>query len=63
MSAIQSAAHPAGSHAAITGDLFGLFLGVTGVFFLVVLVFLGWAIWRKDRGSMSERIRMLTTVW
>lgn len=61
---IQSAANPTGAHAAITGDLFQLFLGVTGFFFLLVLLFLGWAIWRKDRGGESERRMSLTvTIW
>lgn len=64
MSAIQSAAHPAGAHAAITGNLFNLFLGVTGFFFLLVLLFLGWAIWRKDRGAASERkLRVSVATW
>jgi cytochrome c oxidase subunit 2 len=61
---IQSAADPAGAHAAITSDLFGLFLGVTGLFFLLVLIFLGWAVWRKDRGSQSEqRLRLTVAGW
>jgi cytochrome c oxidase subunit 2 len=61
---IQSAADPAGAHAAITHDLFGLFLGVTGFFFLLVLVFLGWAIWRRDRGTAGERkLRLSVATW
>jgi cytochrome c oxidase subunit 2 len=52
---MQSALHPTGEHAAITGNLFDLFLGVTGFFFLLVLLFLAWAIWRKDRGGAGER--------
>jgi cytochrome c oxidase cbb3-type subunit 3 len=61
---IQSAADPAGAHAAITYDLFGLFLGVTGLFFLLVLVFLGWAIWRKDRGTARDRrLRVTVAGW
>jgi cytochrome c oxidase subunit 2 len=64
MSAAQSAAHPAGLHAALTGDLFTLFLAVTGFFFLLVLVFLGWAIWRRDRGAVSERrLRLSVAAW
>src|SRR3954464_8284102 len=64
MSAIQSAAHPAGVQAAITGNLFELFLGVTGFFFLLVLVFLGMAIWRKDRGGDRERrLRLTVASW
>ncbi|UIJ44842.1 c-type cytochrome [Sphingomonas cannabina] len=64
MSAIQSALHPAGDHAAITGQLFALFLGVTGFFFLLVLLFLGWAIWRKDRGTPGERrLRVSVAAW
>ena len=61
MSWPQSALHPAGDHAAITARLFDVFLGVTGFFFLLALVFLGWAIWRKDRGSDDER-RLRTSV-
>jgi cytochrome c oxidase subunit 2 len=61
---IQSAADPAGAHAAITGNLFGLFLGVTGFFFLLVMMFLGWAIWRKDRGTFGERrLRVAVAGW
>jgi cytochrome c oxidase subunit 2 len=61
---IQSAADPAGAHAAITYDLFGLFLGITGLFFLLVLVFLGWAIWRRDRGTASDRrLRVTVAGW
>jgi cytochrome c oxidase subunit 2 len=61
---IQSALHPAGDHAAITGRLFDLFVGVTGFFFLLVLLFLGWAIWRKDRGTSSERrLRVTVAAW
>jgi cytochrome c oxidase subunit 2 len=61
---IQSAGDPGGAHAAITGNLFGLFLGVTGLFFLLVLVFLGWAIWRRDRGTLSERrLRVAVAGW
>jgi cytochrome c oxidase subunit 2 len=64
VTAIQSAANPAGAHAVITADLFGLFLGVTGFFFLLVLVFLGWAIWRKDRDSERDRrLRITVTSW
>jgi cytochrome c oxidase subunit 2 len=61
---IQSAANPTGAHAAITSNLFELFLWVTGFFFLLVLLFLGWAIWRKDRGSVSDRtLRLTVTSW
>lgn len=64
MSAIQSALHPAGDHAAITARLFEIFLGVTGFFFLLVLFFLGWAIWRRDRGTGSERrLRVTVAAW
>lgn len=61
MSWVQSALHPAGDNAAITAQLFNVFLGVTGFFFLLVLLFLGWAIWRKDRGSADEK-RLRTSV-
>jgi cytochrome c oxidase subunit 2 len=61
---IQSAADPAGAHAAITNNLFGLFLGVTGFFFLLVLLFLGWAIWARDRGTFGERrLRISVAGW
>jgi cytochrome c oxidase subunit 2 len=61
---IQSALHPAGDHAAITADLFNLFLGITGFFFILVLVFLGWAILRKDRGNDGERrLRVSVAGW
>lgn len=64
MSAIQSALHPAGDQAAITSRLFEAFLGVTGFFFLLVLLFLGWAIWRRDRGTDSERrLRVTVAAW
>src|SRR4051794_19708022 len=64
MSPIQSAMHPAGDHAAMTARLFDIFLGVTGFFFLLVLLFLGWAIWRKDRGSASDRrLRVTVAGW
>lgn len=51
---MQSALHPAGEHAAITSNLFDLFIGITGVFFVLVMVFLGWAMWRRDRGRGGE---------
>jgi hypothetical protein len=57
---IQSAAHPAGAHAAITGDLFGCSSASPAFFFLLVLVFLGWAIWRRDRGTQGERALRVT---
>jgi cytochrome c oxidase subunit 2 len=64
VSGIQSIAAPAGDHAAITSNLFGIFLAVTGVFFLLVVIFLGWAIWRKDRGAAREqRLTMTVTAW
>ncbi len=64
MSAIQSAFHPAGDHAAMTASLFNIFLGVTGFFFLLVLVFLAWALWRKDRGGDNEkRLRVTVAGW
>lgn len=64
MNGIQSAVDPAGAHAAITNDLFGLFLGITGFFFVLVLVFLGWAILRRDRGTARERkLRVTVAGW
>lgn len=61
---IQSALHPTGAHAAITAQLFNIFLGVTGFFFLLVLIFLGWAIWRRDRGGDREQqLRVSVTGW
>ncbi len=64
MSRVQSALHPAGLQAALTGSLFSLFLWVTGFFFLLVLLFLGWAIWRRDRGSHNEqRLRISVAAW
>lgn len=64
MTAIQSALHPAGAQAAITGHLFGLFLGITGFFFLLVLIFLGWAILRRERGSDNDRrLRLSVATW
>ena len=64
MSPIQSAIHPAGLQAALTGNLFGLFLWITGFFFALVLLFLGWAIWRRDSGTASERtLRISVATW
>ncbi|MDX3899234.1 MAG: c-type cytochrome [Sphingobium sp.] len=64
MSPIQSALHPAGAHAAATATLFQIFLGVTGFFFLLVLLFLGWAILRRDRGTASDkRLRLTVAAW
>jgi cytochrome c oxidase subunit 2 len=64
MSAVQSALHPAGAQAAATGSLFHMFLGVTVFFFLLVLAFLGWAIWRRDRGEPRERkMRLAVAAW
>lgn len=64
MKTLQSALHPAGEHAALTGDLFNLFLWITGFFFLLVLLLLGWAILRKDRGSDNERrLRVTVAGW
>lgn len=56
----QSAADWAGRHAAITGGLFEMFLGVTGVFFLAVMIFLGWAVARRDRAPRRERALTVT---
>jgi cytochrome c oxidase subunit 2 len=55
VNSIQSAIRPAGEHAAITASLFDVFLYITGFFFILVLLFLGWAIWRKDRGTSDDR--------
>lgn len=52
---IQSAADGAGRHAAMVGDLFTLFLWITGFFFLLVLLFLGWAILRRRSDGTAER--------
>jgi cytochrome c oxidase subunit 2 len=61
---LQSAANPTGAHAAITYNLFGIFLGVTAFFFLLVLAFLGWAIWRRSRDADRERsLGVTVTVW
>jgi cytochrome c oxidase subunit II len=64
VSAVQSALHPAGAQAAATGSLFDAFLYVTAIFFLLVLIFLGWAIWRRDRGEPREkRLRLAVAGW
>lgn len=61
---VQSAAEPAGRQAAITGDLFQLFLSITGFFFILVLLFLGWAIIRRDRGGGQEaKLSVTIATW
>lgn len=61
---VQSAADPAGRHAAITGGLFQMFLWITGFFFLLVLLFLGWAVLRRDRsGSQEARLTVTVATW
>jgi len=61
---VQSAANPAGTHALLTGELFNIFMGVTGFFFLLVLLFLGWALWRGERGTQDERkLRITLASW
>lgn len=60
----QSALDPAGDHAAIIYQLFDVFLGITGFFFFLVLLFLGWAIWRRDRDDDREqKLRVGVAGW
>ena len=51
---IQSVAGNDGQQSALISNLFEIFLGVTGFFYLVVIVFLVWAIVRRRRNEASR---------
>jgi cytochrome c oxidase subunit 2 len=60
---IQSAAGNDGQQSALVSHLFEIFLGVTGFFYLVVIVFLVWAIVRRRDGSREPALRRSLVVW
>jgi cytochrome c oxidase subunit 2 len=60
---IQSAAGNDGQQSALVSHLFEIFLGVTGFFYLVVIVFLIWAIVRRRDGSREPALRRSLVVW
>lgn len=49
-SGLQDALDPAADQAARSKDMWDLMLAVSGVMYLLVLGFLGWALWRARRG-------------
>ena len=52
------------SRAALISNLFEIFLGVTGFFYLLVIVFLVWAIVRRRHGDSREpMLRRSLVVW
>ena len=61
---IQSVAGNDGQQAAFVSNLFGIFLGVTGFFYLLVILFLVWAIVRRRREGTSEpALRTSLLLW
>jgi len=61
---IQSAAGNDGQHSVLIFHLFGIFLGVTSFFYLLVLIFLFWAILRRRREQSREpALRRSLVVW
>jgi cytochrome c oxidase subunit 2 len=61
---IQSAAGNDGQHSVLISHLFEIFLGVTSFFYLLVLIFLFWAILRRRREQSREpALRRTLVVW
>src|SRR5436305_1320870 len=61
---LQSVAGNDGQQSALISNLFEIFLGVTGFFYLLVIVFLVWAIVRRRRGDSREpMLRRTLVVW
>lgn len=60
---IQSAAGNDGQQSALVSHLFEIFLGVTGFFYLVVIVFLVWAIFRRRDETREPALRRSLVVW
>jgi cytochrome c oxidase subunit 2 len=60
---IQSVAGNDGQQSALVSDLFRIFIGVTGFFYLLVLVFLAWAIFRRRSESRAPQLRRSLAVW
>jgi cytochrome c oxidase subunit 2 len=60
---LQSVAGNDGEQSALISSLFEIFLGVTGFFYLLVLIFLIWAIVRRREESREPMLRRTLVVW
>jgi cytochrome c oxidase subunit 2 len=60
---LQSAAGNDGQQGALVSNLFGTFLAVTGFFYLLVIVFLIWAIVRRRSESREPALRLSLVLW
>ena len=60
---LQSVAGNDGQQSALISHLFGIFLGVTGFFYLLVLIFLFWAMLRRRDESREAGLRRGLVAW
>jgi cytochrome c oxidase subunit 2 len=60
---IQSTAGNDGQQSALVSNLFETFLGVTGFFYLLVLIFLVWALVRRRGESREPALRRSLVLW
>jgi cytochrome c oxidase subunit 2 len=60
---IQSVAGNDGQQSALISHLFEIFLGVTGFFYLLVLIFLFWAMLRRKGESREPQLRRGLVLW
>lgn len=60
---IQSVAGNDGQQSALVSDLFHVFLGITGFFYLLVLLFLAWAVFRPRGESRDPLLRRGLLIW
>ena len=60
---IQSVAGNDGQQSALISNLLEIFLGVTGFFYLLVLIFLFWAILRRRGESREPQLRRGLVFW
>ena len=63
LDSIQSVAGNDGEQSALISRLFEIFLGVTGFFYLLVILFLLWAILRKRDGTREPALRRSLVLW
>jgi cytochrome c oxidase subunit 2 len=64
LDSFQSAAGNDGQQAMLISHLFGIFLAVTAFFYLLVLIFLAWAVFRRRGGESREpALRRTLILW